>query len=99
MASQILQIFFPILKPQGIKRDIKRSYDRLHALIENAIDRRTKRRASRSERSGDFLAALLDDSEEHGPDELDRRDVRLLLMVTINLVCSLRSSTLVIESG
>ncbi|CDP09849.1 unnamed protein product [Coffea canephora] len=83
VASQILQIFFPILKPldpQGIKRDIKRSYDRLHALIENAIDRRTKRRASRSERSGDFLDALLDDSEEHGPDELDRRDVRLLLM-------------------
>nr|XP_027082652.1 geraniol 8-hydroxylase-like [Coffea arabica] len=54
--------------------------DLLHALIENAIDRRTKRRASRSERSGDFLDALLDHSEEHGPDELDRRDVRLLLM-------------------
>ncbi|XP_027080660.1 geraniol 8-hydroxylase-like [Coffea arabica] len=75
--------FFPILKlfdPQGIRRDIKRGYDGLHSLIENNIDRRMKQRASSIERSGDFLDALLDHSEQYGPDELDRREVRLLLM-------------------
>lgn len=62
--------YFPILKPfdpQGIRRDIKVSYDCLHELIENIIDRRMKRRASRSASSGDFLDALLDHSEEHAP--------------------------------
>nr|XP_027083903.1 geraniol 8-hydroxylase-like [Coffea arabica] len=75
--------FFPILKPfdpQRIRRDIKRGYDGLHSLIENNIDRRMKQRASSIERSGDFLDALLDHSEQYGPDELDRREVRLLLM-------------------
>lgn len=93
--------FFPILKPcdpQGIRRDIKCSYDRLHTLIDNIIDRRMKRRASSSERSGDFLDGLLDHSEEHGPIELDCRDVRLLFMViTSNLDCTLRWSTLVLN--
>ncbi|XP_027118395.1 geraniol 8-hydroxylase-like [Coffea arabica] len=75
--------FFPILKPfdpQGIRRDIKPAYDGLHSLIENNIDRRMKQRASGIERSGDFLDALLDHSEQYGPDELDLPEVRLLLM-------------------
>ncbi|XP_027082485.1 geraniol 8-hydroxylase-like [Coffea arabica] len=82
-AKPNLADFFPVLKPfdpQGIRRDIKCCFDRFQTIIDSKIDGRTKRRASGSQRSGDFLDALLDHSEEHGPDELDCRDVRLLLM-------------------
>ncbi|CDP04819.1 unnamed protein product [Coffea canephora] len=82
-AKPNLADFFPILKPfdpQGIRRDIKCCFGRFQTLIDSKIDGRMKRRASGSQRSGDFLDALLDHSEEHGPDELDCRDVRLLLM-------------------
>ncbi|XP_052210399.1 geraniol 8-hydroxylase-like [Diospyros lotus] len=72
---------FPFLRrfdPQGIRREIKVSYDRLHELLEDMIDQRMKRRASGSPRCGDFLDVLFDHSEKHG-DEFDRRNINILL--------------------
>lgn len=81
--------YFPILKPfdlQGIRSEIKVSYDRLHDLIDEMIDKRLKRRASGSSWIGDFLDVLLDHTDEHGPDKLDHLDVNLLLMVSFSLL-------------
>lgn len=81
--------YFPILKPfdlQGIRSEIKVSYDRLHDLIDEMIDQRLKRRASGSSWIGDFLDVLLDHTDEHGPNKLDHLDVNLLLMVSFTLL-------------
>ncbi|CAI9771757.1 unnamed protein product [Fraxinus pennsylvanica] len=75
--------YFPILKPKlevPYSSQIKVSYDRLHDLIDEMIDRRLKRRASGSRWIGDFLDVLLDHTGEYGPDKLDHLDVNLLLM-------------------
>ncbi|KAL2543507.1 Cytochrome [Forsythia ovata] len=75
--------YFPFLKSfdfQGIRGEIKVSYDRLHDLLDKIIDQRLKRRASGSCWTGDFLDVLLDHTEERGPDKLDHLDVNLLLM-------------------
>ncbi|KAG6688793.1 hypothetical protein I3842_11G142800 [Carya illinoinensis] len=74
--------FFPLLKPfdlQGIRRTIKVSYDRLHTLLDEVIDRRLKCRTSASPRCNDFLDVLLDHGEEHGPQEFNREDIKILL--------------------
>lgn len=52
--------------------------------MENIIDQRMKRRASESARTGDFLDALLDHSEVGGTEELEHREIRLILMVLIS---------------
>ncbi|KAJ4954739.1 hypothetical protein NE237_011522 [Protea cynaroides] len=73
--------YFPLLRsfdPQGIRREIKVCYDRLHSLLEDIIHARVQRRASGSARSGDFLDVLLDYSHEHG-DDFSLRDIKLLL--------------------
>lgn len=78
--------FFPMLKPldlQSIRKNIKFSYDRLHVLIDEIIDRRMKRRASDqsvTRSCGDFLDILLDNMDQ-GPEELSRPDIRILLTV------------------
>ncbi|KAK4486424.1 hypothetical protein RD792_009099 [Penstemon davidsonii] len=78
--------FFPFVKAfdlQGIRREIKVSYDRLHELVDESIGRRMKRRRSNgSDRCGDFLDVLLDstDQEKRGSEALTHLDVILLLM-------------------
>nr|AKJ26121.1 CYP3 [Gentiana rigescens] len=74
---------FPFLRPfdpQGIKKMIKVSYDRLGEMVEMCIDNRRNKRASKADRVGDFLDVLLDFNELPAPQGIDRRDVRLLLM-------------------
>ncbi|GFP86478.1 geraniol 8-hydroxylase, partial [Phtheirospermum japonicum] len=74
--------YFPFLRPfdlQGIKRTIKLSYDRLHELIDDMMDRRMKQRSSGSERYGDILDVLLDYTEDDGPQGLTHLDVKLLI--------------------
>ncbi|KAI3453621.1 hypothetical protein Pfo_010284 [Paulownia fortunei] len=74
--------YFPFLRPfdlQGIRRKIMVSYDRLHELIDDMIDRRMKRRSSGSDRCGDILDVLLDYAEDEGPEGLTRLDVKLLV--------------------
>jgi len=81
---------FPFLKrfdPQGLRREIKVSYDRLHELLEEIIDRRMKQRVSGSPRHGDFLDVLFDYSEAHG-DEFNRRNINVLLSVSLFLSLS-----------
>ena len=87
-----LSDFFPVMRAldlQGIRKEIKVSYDRLHVLVDEIIDRRTKRRSEPSDHhgscersSGDFLDVLLD-SQDRGPEELTRPDIRILLMVRL----------------
>ncbi|KAK6130117.1 hypothetical protein DH2020_036133 [Rehmannia glutinosa] len=76
--------YFPFLRPfdlQGIRRNIKPSYIRLHQLIDDMIDRRIKRRTSSgSDRCGDILDVLLDYTEHEGPESLTRQDVKLLII-------------------
>ncbi|KAK6130116.1 hypothetical protein DH2020_036132 [Rehmannia glutinosa] len=75
--------YFPFLKafdPQGIRREVKVSYDRLHQLIDDMIDQRLRRWVYGSNGCGDLLHVLLGYTEEDGPDRLDRLDVKLLLM-------------------
>lgn len=79
-----LSDYFPFLKPfdvQGIKREIKVSYDRLHDLVREMIDLRINRRGRGLDRFGDFLDVLIDYTEEQGPEALSHLDVALLLMV------------------
>lgn len=83
--------YFPLLKPfdlQGIRKEIKVSYDRLHELLEGIIDRRLKRRELALPRSDDLLDVLLDRNEEHGADELSRPDIKILLVVSSALSLS-----------
>ncbi|XP_042498788.1 geraniol 8-hydroxylase-like [Macadamia integrifolia] len=73
--------YFPMLRPfdpQGIRREIKVCYDRLHSLLEDVIHGRLRHRASGSVSSGDFLDVLLDYSHEHG-DDFSLSDIKLLL--------------------
>ncbi|KAH7514056.1 hypothetical protein FEM48_Zijuj11G0048000 [Ziziphus jujuba var. spinosa] len=73
---------FPFLRPfdpQGIKKETKVSYDRLHSMIDMIIDKRLSRRASGLPGYGDFLDILLDNSQEHGSRELSRSDIKTLL--------------------
>ncbi|KAL0296068.1 UNVERIFIED_CONTAM: Geraniol 8-hydroxylase [Sesamum radiatum] len=82
-AKPNLADYFPFLRPfdpQGIRREIRVSYDRLHELIDDMIDQRMKRRRAASERSGDVLDVLLDYTEHEGPDGLTRLDVKLLIV-------------------
>lgn len=79
---------FPFLKPfdpQGIKKETKVSYDRLHSMIDMIIDKRLNRRASGLPGYGDFLDILLDNSQEHGSRELSRSDIKTLLTVAFSL--------------
>ncbi|KAF8404305.1 hypothetical protein HHK36_009188 [Tetracentron sinense] len=77
--------FFPWLKPldpQGIRRNAKVAYDRLHAICDDFIDRRLQRTESGLPRSGDFLDALLDYSHENGS-EFNRQAIKVLLTLTV----------------
>ncbi|KDP25562.1 hypothetical protein JCGZ_20718 [Jatropha curcas] len=51
----------------------------MHELIEGIVGQRIKRRETSSERYGDFLDILLDQTKECGPDDFDREDVIILL--------------------
>ncbi|KAL0409731.1 UNVERIFIED_CONTAM: Oryzalexin D synthase [Sesamum radiatum] len=83
VAKPNLADYFPFLRPfdpQGIRRKIRVSYDRLHELIDDMIDQRMKHRNAATERSGDLLDILLDYTEHEGPDGLTRLDVKLLIV-------------------
>ncbi|KAK4422733.1 Geraniol 8-hydroxylase [Sesamum alatum] len=82
-AKPNLSDYFPFLRPfdpQGIRRTIGVSYDRLHELIDGMIDQRMKCRSAASDRNGDLLDVLLDYTEDEGPDGLTRLDVKLLVV-------------------
>ncbi|KAJ9147813.1 hypothetical protein P3X46_029931 [Hevea brasiliensis] len=78
-----LSDFFPFLKPfdpQGIKLEIKISYDHMHSLLDEIVGQRLKRRKSSLERYGDFLDVLLDQSQEYcGSEDFSHEDVIILL--------------------
>ncbi|KAL0294802.1 UNVERIFIED_CONTAM: 3,9-dihydroxypterocarpan 6A-monooxygenase [Sesamum radiatum] len=90
--------FFPFLRPfdpQGIRRRITVLLDRLHNLLDDIIGQRVRLRTSDQwDRCGDFLDVLLDHSEEHGPEELNYRSIKILFqdlfvagtMTTTNIV-------------
>ncbi|PIN18284.1 Cytochrome P450 CYP2 subfamily [Handroanthus impetiginosus] len=74
--------FLPFLRPfdpQGIRRGITGLYDRVHRFLDAIIDQRIRHRASNdpSERFGDFLDVLLDQTEEH---ELSYTNIMILFM-------------------
>ncbi|KAG9151762.1 hypothetical protein Leryth_002051 [Lithospermum erythrorhizon] len=74
--------YFPFLKMfdlQGIRKDIKVSYDRLQEMLEVIIELRKKERELGSSRVDDFLDVLLDHCQSHGNDELTHKDVRFML--------------------
>jgi hypothetical protein len=87
-----LSDYFPFLKPfdpQGIRRTIKVSYDRLHVLLDEIIDQRLKRRESGSPRCEDFLDVLLDHLKGQGHEEFSREDINILLtVISISLSCT-----------
>ncbi|XP_012844681.1 PREDICTED: geraniol 8-hydroxylase-like [Erythranthe guttata] len=92
--------YFPFLRLfdlQGIRREIRKSYDRLHGLIDGIIDIRTERRRSSdgSDRVGDFLDVLLDYMEDEGPQGLTRLDIKL--MITELFIGGTDSSTTTVE--
>ncbi|KAK8658798.1 hypothetical protein V6N13_029019 [Hibiscus sabdariffa] len=64
-----LSDYFPMLKRfdlQGMRKHIRQSYMRLHAIFDTLIDKRMELRASDSKAiSGDFLDVLLDQCEEN----------------------------------
>nr|AYM55665.1 cytochrome p450 [Croton stellatopilosus] len=77
-----LSDYFPFLKPfdpQGIKKQIKISYDHLHELIDGIVGQRIKKRETCSDRYGDFLDILLDQTKDCGTDEFNREDAIILL--------------------
>ncbi|KAK4422730.1 Geraniol 8-hydroxylase [Sesamum alatum] len=80
--------FLPFLRPfdpQGIRRRITVLFDRLHKLLDDIIGQRVRRRASdQSDRCGDFLDVLLDHSDEHGPEELNFQNIKILFQVSFS---------------
>ncbi|KAL7150209.1 hypothetical protein ABFS83_05G095200 [Erythranthe nasuta] len=92
--------YFPFLRLfdlQGIRREIRKSYDRLHGLIDGIIDIRTecRRMSGGSDRVGDFLDVLLDYMEDEGPQGLTRLDIKL--MITELFIGGTDSSTTTVE--
>lgn len=74
--------YFSFLKQfdlQGIRKDIKASYDRLQEMLQVIIDLRKKERDRGSSRVDDFLDVLLDHCQSQGNDELTLKDVRFML--------------------
>ncbi|PON63362.1 Cytochrome P450, E-class, group I [Parasponia andersonii] len=66
-----LSDYFPVLRRfdlQGVKRHIRASYDRLHEIFDELIDKRLEERGSGGSRTGDFLDLLLDQCQEEGSD-------------------------------
>lgn len=65
--------YFPIVRRfdlQGIKKHIRPSYERLHEIFDEMIEKRVKYRAAASSSGGDgdFLDVLIDQCEEEGSD-------------------------------
>ncbi|KAL8546586.1 hypothetical protein ACS0TY_006349 [Phlomoides rotata] len=78
--------YFPFLRPfdvQGIRRKISKSYDRLHQLIDDMIDRRMHQRkscrGSHEAAAADILDVLLDFTQVEGHEGLTLLDVKLLI--------------------
>ncbi|KAL8529131.1 hypothetical protein ACS0TY_006552 [Phlomoides rotata] len=79
--------YFPFLRPfdvQGIRHEISKSYDRLHQLIDDMIDRRMHQRKSctgshESIAAADTLDVLLDFTQVEGHEGLTLLDVKLLI--------------------
>lgn len=86
VAKPNLANYFPFLKAfdvQGIRREIRKSYDRLHQLIGDMMHRRMHQRKScRDNRRGDILDVLLDFTEVEGHEGLTLLDVKLLITVS-----------------
>ncbi|KAL0373116.1 UNVERIFIED_CONTAM: Geraniol 8-hydroxylase [Sesamum calycinum] len=78
--------FLPFLRPfdpQGINHRVTVSLDRLHKLLDDIIGQRVRRRTyDQSDRRWDFLDVLLDHSEEHGPEELNYQNIKILFQVS-----------------
>ncbi|OMP00099.1 Cytochrome P450 [Corchorus olitorius] len=83
-AKPNLSDYFPMLKRfdlQGIRKDIRRSYMRLHEIFNEIIDKRVEERASDCfTRSDDFLDVLLDQCEENGSD-FSRHNIKPLILL------------------
>lgn len=93
-AKPNLSDYFPLLRPfdlQGLKRNVKGCFVRLYEILEEIIEKRVKDRAAAgvTERNGDFLDVLLDQCQEEGSG-FDRRHIKSLISVSINLLCRYR---------
>ena len=79
-----LSDYFPVLRRfdlQGVKRHIRPSYDRLHEIFDELIDKRLEDRACSVCRTGDFLDLLLDQCQEEGSD-FNRQTIKPLILVS-----------------
>ncbi|KAL5560725.1 hypothetical protein UlMin_036936 [Ulmus minor] len=77
-----LSDYFPVLQRfdlQGVKRHIKVSYERLHEIFDELIDKRLEERRGSGFRTGDFLDLLLDQCQEHGSD-FNRTSIKPLIL-------------------
>lgn len=77
-----LSDYFPVLRRfdlQGLKKHIKPSYQRLHEIFDEMIDKRMEKRGlDPTKRDNDFLDVLLDHCEEGS--EFTRQNVKPLLV-------------------
>ncbi|KAL6958874.1 hypothetical protein U1Q18_040221 [Sarracenia purpurea var. burkii] len=80
-----LSDYFPLIRRldlQGMKRRVRPSYTRLHAIFDELIEERLKERTSSStngSRRGDFLDGLLDECEEDDGSDLNRETIKPLI--------------------
>lgn len=77
-----LSDYFPVLRNfdlQGLKKHITSSYQRLHEIFDEMIDKKIeKRRSDEIKRDGDFLDVLLDHCEEGS--EFTRQNIKPLIL-------------------
>ncbi|OMO57845.1 Cytochrome P450 [Corchorus olitorius] len=83
-----LSDYFPVLKRfdlQGLRKHARVSYDRMHEIFDELIDKRMEARASDSTtRNGDFLDVLLDQWEQNGGSVLNRETIKPLIQDAMN---------------
>lgn len=84
-----LSDYFPVLKRfdlQGVRKNARVPYDRMHEIFDEMIGKRMEARASDSAaRNGDFLDVLLDQWEVNGS-VLNRETIKPLIQVKISIV-------------
>ncbi|KAI9098556.1 hypothetical protein K1719_025181 [Acacia pycnantha] len=75
--------YFPVLKRfdlQGVRRHVRVSYERLHEIFDDLIQKRLKQREDSSSSNGDFLDVLLDHCHQEDGSDFTVESIKPLVL-------------------
>lgn len=77
--------YFPALKRfdlQGVRRHVRVSYERLHEIFDDLIQKRLNQREDSSSSNGDFLDVLLDHCHQEDGSDFTVESIKPLILVS-----------------